>query len=386
MQTSTAPSLSLPTRPRAPGAFRSASAKSLAFAFIAAASLAGCTGQHMSTRGSSDGSMVEGSDVSMVQITPELVATNRSAIKAQLPAELMSYRPDSYRISPGDTILVTVWDHPELTTPAGTQQQALTNGRLVHPDGTFFYPYVGTLKVSGMKIEELRSVVTSKLAHYLQSPQVDVSVAGYGGRVMLQGAFVNTSPQDVTTVPMTLSQAIGTGVINVAQADLSGFVLTRDGKSFPLDLDALNRDGSVAADIYLKPGDRLYMPFNDRKEVYVLGEVLRPQALTFKTTDMTLTQALGRAGGLNQVSAKGEAVYVIRGIEEKEQKPATVYHLNAKSPAAFALADRFSVKPGDVVFVGPAGVTRWNRFLSQLLPLSGIISNASRVQNNIDTN
>jgi len=322
----------------------------------------------------------------MVQITPELVATNRSAIKAQLPAELMSYRPDSYRISPGDTILVTVWDHPELTTPAGTQQQALTNGRLVHPDGTFFYPYVGTLKVSGMKIEELRSVVTSKLAHYLQSPQVDVSVAGYGGRVMLQGAFVNTSPQDVTTVPMTLSQAIGTGVINVAQADLSGFVLTRDGKSFPLDLDALNRDGSVAADIYLKPGDRLYMPFNDRKEVYVLGEVLRPQALTFKTTDMTLTQALGRAGGLNQVSAKGEAVYVIRGIEEKEQKPATVYHLNAKSPAAFALADKFSVKPGDVVFVGPAGVTRWNRFLSQLLPLSGIISNASRVQNNIDTN
>jgi polysaccharide export outer membrane protein len=30
-----------------------------------------------------------------------------------------------------------------------------------------------------------------------------------------------------------------------------------------------------------------------------------------------------------------------------------------------------------VVFVGEAGVTRWNRFLSQLLPLSGIIRNAS---------
>jgi len=37
-----------------------------------------------------------------------------------------------------------------------------------------------------------------------------------------------------------------------------------------------------------------------------------------------------------------------------------------------------------VVWVGPAGVTRWNRFLSQLLPLSGIISNAASAQYNFD--
>ena len=54
-------------------------------------------------------------------------------------------------------------------------------------------------------------------------------------------------------------------------------VLTRDGKSYPLDLDALNRKGAVAPDLFLKPGDHLYMPYNDRKEAYVLGEVLRPQ-------------------------------------------------------------------------------------------------------------
>jgi polysaccharide export outer membrane protein len=35
------------------------------------------------------------------------------------------------------------------------------------------------------------------------------------------------------------------------------------------------------------------------------------------------------------------------------------------------------VKPGDVVFVGPAGVTRWNRFFSQLLPFSGLINSAA---------
>ncbi len=329
------------------------------------------------------GRLVESGDVQFVKITPELVSQlDSTRQEPAVPQALLEYRPDSYRISPGDTILVTVWDHPELmgANPAGGQN-AEANGRLVHPDGTFYYPFVGTIKVAGMRIEELRSVITSKLSTYLQSPQVDVNIAGYGSRVTLQGAFQNTSPQNITTVPLTLSQAIGAAVINADEADLSGLTLTRDGQNYRINLDALSRNRGATPEIYLKPGDRLYLPFNDRHEVYVLGEVLQPQALTFKTSDMTLTQALGRAGGLNPTTAKEEAVYVIRGmnIDDMQQQPSTVYQLDASSPAAFALADRFPVRPGDVVFVGEAGVTRWNRFLSQLLPLSGIIRNAATV-------
>jgi polysaccharide export outer membrane protein len=116
--------------------------------------------------------------------------------------------------------------------------------------------------------------------------------------VSLQGAFTSTAPQDATTVPQTLSQVVGRAGIDVANADLSGLVLTRDGRNYVLDLDMLNRHGA-AQDIYLKPGDRVFLPFNDRKQIYVVGEVRDPQALTFKTSDMSLTQALGRAGGLN---------------------------------------------------------------------------------------
>jgi polysaccharide export outer membrane protein len=350
---------------------------------VAAASLvlAGClTGQSMS-RGDQAG-------MRMVEITPEFVAGSENVNALQpLPAELTEYRPQSYEIQPGDTLLVTVWDHPELTAPAGTQQSAASNGRLVYPDGTMFYPYVGTLKVQGMTIEELRRTLTSRLSKYLRDPQVDVGVTGNGGQVVLEGAFTNTAPQGVSTVPLTVSKAVGAGGINVEQADLSGLTLIRDGRRYNIDLDRLNRqEGS--GDIYLKPGDRLYLPFNDRKQVYVLGEVLRPQALTFKTSDMSLTQALGRAGGLNQVTSNGDEVYVIRGVDaanlasQASGNGATVYHLPAKSASAFALASSFSLRAGDVVFVGPAGITRWNRFLSQLLPLSGIINSAANAQNN----
>jgi polysaccharide export outer membrane protein len=272
-----------------------------AFAIPAAAImlLSGCMGQHLSTGETPRDNFIQTGEVKVVPITPELLAMNGAAAQAaaQVPPELLAFKPESYQIQPGDTLLVTVWDHPELSTPAGTQQQAVANGRQVQPDGTFFFPYAGKNNIAGKTIEQVRSMLATKLGRYLNDPQVDVNVAGYGGRVSLEGAFTNTAPQDMTTVPLTLGQAIGRAGIDAEQADISGLMLMRDGKTYRLDQDALNRDGAVAQDIYLKAGDRIFMPYNDRKQIYVVGDVVNPQAITFKTTDVTLTQALGRAGG-----------------------------------------------------------------------------------------
>lgn len=357
-------------------------------ALAAVFGLGGCVwapGQHMATREFVRDGTIENGRVVLVPITPKLLAMDRaSAPSREIPPELLNYQPEPYRIGAGDTLYITIWDHPELTSPAGTQQQPQANGRLVRPDGTLFYPYVGVLQAKGKTIEELRTIITQRIAAYVQNPQVDVSVLDYGSqRVTLQGAFVKTDRQSITATPLTLTQALGTATIDPVRSDLAGLVLTRDGRNYNLDLDALTRNGNVAPDIYLKAGDRIFLPYNDRKEAYVVGEVPRPTAITFKTSDITLTQALGRAGGLNPETSRGDSVYVIRGIEDMEKEPATVYQLKADSPAAYALASQFPVKAGDVVFVGPAGVTRWNRFLSQLLPLSSIISNASNAQDNL---
>ncbi len=356
-------------------------------AIAAIVGLSGCAfapGQYISPRQFARSSLAEEGHIQMVAITPDFLA-GQERTRSTMPIELMAYQPEPYRIGRGDTLYITIWDHPELTSPAGNQQQPAANGRLVRPDGTLFYPYVGMIRAEGLTIEELRAQITRRISAYVQSPQVDVSIIDYGSqRVTLQGAFVKTERQSITATPLTLAQAIGAATVDPIRADLSGFVLTRDGRQYPLDLDDLNRGGSVAQDIYLKAGDHLYMPYNDRKEVYVVGEVVRPQAMTFKTTDMSLTQALGRAGGLNPLTAKGESVYVIRGVENMKEHPAMIYHLNAKSPAAYALASQFSVRSGDVVFVGPAGVTRWNRFVNQLLPLSNIVNNAANTQDLLD--
>lgn len=350
--------------------------------------LNGCVlapGQHMSSSDFTRAGGSQSSDVELIPITPKLLAMDRAAaVATAIPPALLAYQPSGYEIGAGDTLFITIWDHPELTSPAGAQQQTVANGRLVRSDGTLFYPYVGTLKVAGMTIEQLREAISNKLAKYIEKPQVDVSVVGYNSqRVLLQGAFLKTDPQPITAVPLTLAQALGTATINTQEADLSNLVLTRNGHDYHLDLGALNSGQQVAPDIYLQPGDRLFLPYSDSREAYVVGEVTRPQAIPFKTGNLSLTQALGRAGGLDETTSKGKAVYVIRGAQDLEKAPAKVFQLDAHSPAAFALADGFKVQAGDVVFVGPAGITRWNRVLSQLLPVSSLITSAAIANSNL---
>ncbi len=356
--------------------------------FITTMFVQGCAvvpGQHMSARALTRGNAPETGHVRMVQITAEWLEANQSSASTEsIAPELLSYQPEPYRIGVGDTLYITVWEHPELTSPAGSQQQTLANGRLVRSDGTLFYPYVGTLKAAGMNIEELRETITRQLSKYIQNPQVDVSVIGYGSQLItLEGAFTKTDPQPLTTIPLTLAQAIGSANINTSAADLSDLVLTRDGRDYHIDLNRI--EGTTSArNIYLKPGDRLFLSYNDNKEVYVMGEVIRPLAITFKTSDLSLTQALGRAGGLDPVTSSGKSVYVIRGVKDLAREPATVFHLNARSPAAFALADNFRVRPGDVVFVGAAAITQWGRVLSQLVPLSSLVGNAAFARQQIN--
>jgi polysaccharide export outer membrane protein len=347
-------------------------------AVMTTVTLTGCAalpGQHISMHGP------EKEHIQMVQITPEWLASQPAEEEKTVPQELLSYQPEPYRIGPGDMLYITVWDHPELTAPAGAQQQASANSRLVRSDGTLFYPYAGTIKAEGMTVDELRQALTSKLTKYVPNPQVDVAVTSYGSQLItMQGAFNRTDPQQSTTVPLTLSQAIGTAGIDLAHADMSDLVLTRDGRDYHLDLNTLSK--AAEQRIYLKPGDRLFLTYNDNKEVYVLGEVMRPQAVTFRTDDMTLTQALGRVGGLDPITSSSKYVYVIRGVKDLAHQPATVYQLYARSPTSYAVADNFHVRAGDVVWVGASAITQWSRFLSQLVPLGSLVSSAALAHGN----
>jgi len=364
--------------------------KRLGATLALALTLSGCVfapGQHMrSSAFARDAQPVGNDQIELIPITPKLIAMDRASRDVPtLPVALTSSQPGPYTIGAGDILYITVWDHPELTVPAGPQQQLNAAGRPVQSAGTLFYPYIGSVDAAGKTPSELRALLATKLARYIESPQVDVSILTYASpRGWVTGASRQAATVPLTVTPLTLGDAISQSGLDAAQADLSGVRLTREGVTYSIDLDRLGRQGGGATNVFLKASDHLYVPYLDRKEVFVVGEVNQPGAMSFKTSDISLSQALGRARGLQQSTSNGNAVYVIRGSNDLQEKPSTVFHLEARSPAAFAVASQFERRPGDVVFVGAAGVTRWSRFVNQLLPFTSIISNAASARNDLD--
>lgn len=337
-------------------------------------------GMHMDTDRLIHQDSAENSMVEVVQITPKLLAQDRAVRSAaQIPEALLAYTPENYRIGANDALFITVWDHPELTIPGGQQQPSSANARVVRDDGTLFYPFIGNVHVAGKTLEELREVIASRLARYIEQPQVDVNVIEYNSqKIYFSGAFENTGILPVNAQRLTLLEAVGQAGIDTERADLSNLQIIRDGVTWQLDYDRLTSTPSRIGEIYLRTGDKVHLGINDARKVLVMGEVPQPGALPYRTSRMTLTEVLGSVGGPSPLSSSGREVYVIRGVENLDSAKATIFQLNAQSPSALLLASQFQMQPQDVVFVGAAGITRWNRVISQLLPTATIMYTGAR--------
>lgn len=308
--------------------------------------------------------------VEVVPITPQLISEqNKVRVRASIPPELLTKEPKLYRIGAGDVLYITVWDHPELTTPSGSQQEIKSNGRVVHPNGELFYPHVGTVMVMGMTLQELSQKLTLDLHKYIESPQVDVSVLAFESqKVLMSGALKSTLPIRITTSPISLVEALGAAGVETVEADLSRVILTREGRQYVLDVYELTRDSTDINYLYLQDKDRIHVSYNDYKKVFVMGEIKTPMAFSYTQHSLSLSNAISAAGGLDQFTSNGKAVYVIRGIMDAEEKPAKIFQLNAEETTGFILASRFMLEPQDIVYVGATKLTHWNRVITSLLP------------------
>lgn len=270
-----------------------------------------------------------------------------------------------YRVAPFDVLSVIVWDHPELTIPAGEFRAADAAGNAVQADGTIFYPHVGVVPVAGRTLPEIRALLTERLRKYVENPQLDVRVAAFRGRrVQVTGEVVQPTTVPVGDVPLRVQDALAAARGLGPNAWTRGVTLTRGGRAFRLDLQALYDEGDVSQNWLLQDGDVLNVPSREDHKVYVLGEVRQPSSKLMPRAGMTLADALGDAEGLDPLTSNASGVFVFRGRYEAPQ----IYRLDASSPDALLLASQFRLEPHDVVFVSTYAITSWNRVVTQILP------------------
>ncbi len=273
----------------------------------------------------------------------------------------------SYRIGPGDSIRISVFDVPELNLEMPVRQT-----------GEIELPLVGMVQVVGKSESELLAELTRKLSAFVRNPQVSLSVASYGsqkvavvGAVSKPGSYPlrkssnsilellaeaggvgDKAGSHILIVPGELS---GLGDLNNAEARarlaLTGTVNpnTQSGIEIPID-KVLGTGGGIPVEIPMRPGDMVVVP--EGGKVMIEGEIEKPGPYDV-SRQMTLLGALASAGGITY-SADIEEVELIRDVGESEPLR---FIVDLKQIAYGAQTD-IRVRSGDVIRVPTHGSRR----------------------------
>lgn len=314
----------------------------------------------------------------IIPITPSLIRAMHKQQTVDVPPAVKKLfdlaRP--YQIGPGDVLNVVVWDHPELTIASavsgGADAAIGSSGFNVNAQGLMRFPYAGTLQVAGLTEFEAQDLLTQQLGKFIKDPQVTVRILAYrSGRIYIDGEVRNPGLQALNDIPMTLPEAIGRAGGITLLGDRSAISITRGDNTTFVNLPLLVERGINPTSILLRNGDLVRVLGRDESKVFVMGEVMRPSTQNLRNGRLTLNEALGEAGGINQTSGNPRQIFVVRAANTDTPE---IYHLNAQSPTAFALAEGFELKPRDVVYVDPVPLVRWNRVISLILPSASAVS------------
>jgi polysaccharide export outer membrane protein len=161
-----------------------------------------------------------------------------------------------YRIGPGDTLQVFVWNQPELTVTVP-----------VRPDGMISTPLIAGVPAEGKTAPQLAKDLEVALSEFVRNPTVSVMVTSFVGAYADQIRVVGqaSKPQSLNyRANMTLLDvmiAVG-GLAEFAAGNKAVLVRAQDGKQTRTTVrlrDLLDK-GDISANIPMRPGDVLIIP------------------------------------------------------------------------------------------------------------------------------
>jgi polysaccharide export outer membrane protein len=292
--------------------------------------------------------------------------TEDTALTDVLPLFDQQHYP-IYLLAPGDVLGINLWANPEITPPPASADSALATGFTIDQTGYVSFPLIGRIKAQGESLDNFTSKLQKRLGVYLKQPDAQVRILLYGGhKFNVDGAVKAPGQYAMSSQPATIYTALTSAGGALEKGDVNNILLTRDGKSYHLDLLALQRNNLSPDRLYLKDNDSIHVYTTESRMLYLLGEAGLSNALVIPQQGLSLAGVIGGGRGLNPLSANPTMVYVVR--DDAKDNVTSIYHLDLSSIANLALADRFKMQANDIVYVDATGLARWSRVLNLLLP------------------
>lgn len=311
---------------------------------------------------------------------------------------LQGAAPIGTTVDVGDALEITIWEAPPATlfgggmadtrigTAISTARPTTLPESLVGPDGTISVPFAGAIAAGGRTLREIEAEIVRRLRGKANSPQAQVRlVRNATATVTVVGEVSQSARLPLTPRGERLLDVLAQAGGVKPPVNLTTIQVTRKGQNYRMPLSAViersENNVTLAKDDVITA---LYQPYS----FTVLGAAGRNDEIRFEAFGITLSQALGRFGGLQDGRANPRGVFLFRWQDRSD--PArladpVIYSFDLKDPSVYFIAQQFRMEDGDLIYVTNSPVAELQRFVGivaqTILPAATAITVVDQASN-----
>jgi polysaccharide biosynthesis/export protein len=367
----------------------------IAFALLALSG-AGCSivpssgPQGWDVRNQSEGGHPVSLPYALVELKPEVLRILGQYTPRLSTAFADRTPPKAYRFGVGDIVSVSIFEAAAgglFTSDAGIRAGNFVTipNQAVDEKGDIAVPYAGSVRAKNRTPGELQADIVNRLKERALEPQVVVGVAQ-------QNTSLISVLGDVRTAGRFPASPSGERILDaVARAGGPGnqgydiwVTLERSGHRASVPFGALLYE--PANNIYVIPNDVIYL-FNQPQTFVAFGAAGTQGQFGFGAWRLSLAEAVGKQGGLNDGLADPSLVFLYRGETRevaaklgvdctKFEGPIIpiIYHANFRDPSGYFLAQSFEIRNKDVLYTSNSPVVETTKFLTFLRTIMATVN------------
>jgi polysaccharide export outer membrane protein len=296
----------------------------------------------------------------------------------------------------GDVVRVTIFESSAgglfIPADAGSRPGNFVNipDQTVDKRGFIVVPYAGPIQAANRSLLQIQAEIEAKLSNRAIEPQVVVSYVERNATTASVVGEVNTPAkveisESGDRILDLISRAGG-----IKFPGYETFVtLQRRGRTARVYFNSIISNPSE--NIYVAPGDTVYVE-QEQRAFQAFGASGLSGEFKFDQEKLTLSQGVGKAGGLLDSRADPGQIFIYReesmrtlenigvdttNFDSAKKTVPTIYRTSLRDPSGYFLAQKFNLRDKDVVYISNASSVELIKFLTVLNSVSSTVSGVS---------